>query len=88
MSWAMRISGLWRSRFRRLQDRPIDNGDHLGRQSSRQQHGHFHQFLFATVHLYHSKNAKSARSTVSTSTDRSRYLLPRSQDVSGKNVQA
>src|SRR2546422_11401902 len=35
-----------------------------------------------------SKNARSALFTVGTSTDLSRYLLPRSQDVSGKKRQA
>ena len=40
------------------------------------------------VHGDYSKNAKSLRSTVETSTARSRYLLPRSQDVSGANRQA
>ncbi len=80
--------GLWRSGPRRLQDRPIDDADHLGRQSSRQLNGHFDQLVFAIVHLHHSKKARSARSTVSTNTDRSRYLLPRSQDVSGTKVQA
>src|SRR5260221_2555778 len=34
------------------------------------------------------KNAKSSLSTVRTSTERSRYLLPRSQEVSGTNWQA
>ena len=36
----------------------------------------------------HPKKAKSSRSTVFTSTERSRYLLPRSQHVSGRNEQA
>ncbi len=34
------------------------------------------------------KNAKPSDSTVETSTDRSRYLLPRSHEVSGRNRQA
>ena len=42
---------------------------------------------FRRVHG-HLKNAKSVRSNVSTKTERSRYLFPRSQDVSGRKVQA
>ena len=34
------------------------------------------------------KNARSSRLTVGTSRERSRYLLPRSHDVSGTNIQA
>ena len=34
------------------------------------------------------KNARSSDSTVETSTERSRYLLPRSHEVSGRNRQA
>ena len=34
------------------------------------------------------KNAGPSASTVDTSTERSRYLLPRSHDVSGRNRQA
>ena len=88
MSWAMRVRACGEVAAGDCRIGPIDNGDHLGRQSSRQCNGHLDQFVFATVHLHHSKNAKSARSTVSTNTERSRYLLPRSHDVSGKNVQA
>ncbi len=36
----------------------------------------------------YSKNAKVVRSNVGAKTDRSRYLLPRSHEVSGKNEQA
>ena len=84
----MRVRACGEAGSGRLQNCPIDDSDHLGRQSSRQLNRHFNQFVFAVVHLHHSKNAKSARSNVSTNTERSRYLFPRSQDVSGRKVQA
>ena len=62
--------------------------DHRQRQMRGKCRGRPCKLTVSLIHWMFTKKAKSSRSTVGTNTLRSRYLLPRSHEVSGANRQA